>query len=70
MTEKVHVKQWTTVVEYYDTEDGMQLTKNNATRNYIVVKTEKITTYNHLKTKGYVTIYKQCRKQPQRKLFD
>lgn len=76
MTEKLYVKQWTSSVEYYDMEDGIQITKHQATRktngkpDYIIVKTDKITTLNQLKTKGHVTHYKQCRKQPQRKLFN
>lgn len=59
---------WTTSVEHYDMKTGMQITKHNATNNYYVVKTDKITEFNKNKTKGNVKIYKSCSLKPQLKL--
>lgn len=61
--------QWTTSVEYYDMEDGLQLTKHQA-KEYTVIRTDKITTFNKNKTKGHVRHIKQCRNKQQGKLFE
>lgn len=62
------VIKWTTIVEWYDITNGEQITKHKA-KNYLVVKTEKQTTFNTNRTMGYVKITKLCTPNPQIKLL-
>lgn len=60
-----HPVIWTSTTEYYDEEDGIQITKHKAKTEYIIIKKNKHATFNYNKTKGHITNTVQCRKQPQ-----
>lgn len=60
--------RWRIICEYYDAETGDLITKHNATRNYIVQKTESQKEFNHVGTACTIKIQKICIKNPQLKL--
>lgn len=64
----MHRPMYTSSVEYYDIEAGIQITKTKALREYYVWKTDKVTTCNNSRTKCHTTYYKQCIKKNQLKL--
>jgi len=60
---------WTSNSKYVDTETGEEITKYNATRNYITKKIKKHVKINDIKTKGHIEYVHECRRNPQRELF-
>lgn len=61
------VHRWTTKSEYYDIENGEEISKQLMKRDYIIIrktKTVKIENEN-----GKTTIINECRKRPQYKLW-
>lgn len=64
------VIKWNSNTKYVDIETGEAITKYQFGRNnYIIIKTEKHVTFNTNKTIGYIEYTKQCRRNPQGKLF-
>lgn len=64
---KTEVHRWTTKSEYYDMENGEQISKKLVERDYDIIKKRKqikIENYH-----GYITIINECEKKRQTKLF-
>ena len=61
--------RWKSKTIYVDEETGEQLTKHNATNNYIYMSIDKHVSFNDNKTCGFIEYTKKFRKNPQIKLF-
>lgn len=55
---------WTSSVEYYDIENGMQITKDEA-KKMIKIRTSKQTKINNNGTKGHITYYAEYKRRNQ-----
>lgn len=62
----VNVGKWYTFTEYYN-EEGVQITKRVAIRDYDIIGTSKIIKING--NTGTKTFWKQCQKKRQLRLF-
>lgn len=61
------VHKWKSKSEYYDIENGEQISKKLALRDYAKIRTRKeIKIENH---EGQINYIHECRKQPQLKLW-
>lgn len=61
--------RWIHTTKYVDITTGEEITKSNASRNYIIIKNKKYVTFNQSKTIGTVEHTKECQRDPQGKLF-
>lgn len=64
------MKTWTSRTIYVDIETGEIITKEEAKKNYNVVKTTKVSKLNPNKTHGTTEFTRQCRKKQQGKLWE
>lgn len=65
--EKIKVHRWTTKNEYFDIENGEEISKQLVNRDYDIInkrKTTKIENYH-----GYITITNECERKRQTKLW-
>lgn len=61
--------RWTSHTEYYDIQDGVQISKTDAKKNYIKLKTTKHVKINEIRTAGVIKYTVECKKHPQLKLL-
>lgn len=64
---KHEVHQWSTRVEYFDIEDGTEITKATAVREYITLRKRKSVKIENFR--GTITWTCECIKQPQLRIW-
>ena len=67
MNQKQEVHKWTTKSEYYDMEDGTEISKQKAIRDYNIIK--KHITYKIENGTGTKTIINECDKKKQLRIW-
>lgn len=67
MKQKTKVHRWTSKSQYFDVENGEEISRQNALKNYNILKTRKTVKIENYH--GYINYEHECSRKNQLKLF-